>query len=64
MTGDYTHKNYVDRSLGAIGERKVDHRNLIEREDKSSDFVKHRVESLRNRRSGNIYSKLENYSFM
>ena len=60
MTGNYTYDQYVDRSLGAIGERKVDHRRLLDREDENSDFVKQRLEGLRNRRGGSIYSRLEN----
>ena len=60
MTGNYTYDQYVDRSLGAIGERKVDHRRLLDREDENSDFVKQRLEGLRNRRPTNIYSRMEN----
>lgn len=49
--GEYAQKNYLDRSLGAIGDHKkyqLDS-NTIEVQDKDADVIKLKLNSMRNR---------------
>ena len=59
MNGEYAHSNYLDRSLGAIGEHKKAANSLSKIDDPNSAFVWNRLQGIRTRNDDYI-SRLEN----
>lgn len=51
VSGTYAHQQYIDRSVGAIGEnRKINLTQMSDKvNDEDSDVVKMRLENLKNR---------------